>query len=228
MKKTIVVYSLVSVLIASPFTASAWQDETHLAIARAAGYTKWYNSAGADMVKVKVGDMEGHNHFSNNPPGTAVTAELVLGQVKDYNRVDRDGHLYGAIIASVRNYIAEKRRGKYREYHLAYGAHYIGDLSQPLHNVPYSRFNKKHHRTTDGVINEGALDNLDRITLYPIAIASEKDLVLEIARIANISMALGQKMEAENRPMTPVEAYRQVSHSASLLKAVVAYLEGVK
>ena len=28
-----------------------WNDETHIAIAKAAGYKKWYNSTGADMAK---------------------------------------------------------------------------------------------------------------------------------------------------------------------------------
>ncbi|MGW8272555.1 MAG: hypothetical protein ACWGN7_04105, partial [Thermodesulfovibrionales bacterium] len=28
--------------------AYAWHDETHLAVAKAAGYFKWYNAAGAD------------------------------------------------------------------------------------------------------------------------------------------------------------------------------------
>ena len=33
----------------------AWNDETHIAIARAAGYEKWYNAAGVDMIKLPRG-----------------------------------------------------------------------------------------------------------------------------------------------------------------------------
>lgn len=227
MKKIIVILCLAGIAIGSPLVASAWHDETHLAVAKAAGHAKWYNSTGADMARLKAGDVEGHNHFANNPPGATVTRDTVLGQIEDYNRIDGDGHLYGAIIASLRNYIAERRTGKYREYHLAYCAHYVGDLSQPFHNVPYNDFNKKHHLTVDGMINGSVLENLDRITLYRITIMSEKDLVREVARIANITLTLGRRMEVENRILTPVEAYRQISHSASLLKAILAYVERI-
>ena len=103
----------------------AWYDETHLAIAKVAGYQKWFNAAGADVAKIKMGDKEGHNHFVNNPRGTVVTPEMVLAQVDKYNQHDPSGHLYGAIIASVRDYIEVKKKGRYAEYHLAYAAHYI-------------------------------------------------------------------------------------------------------
>ncbi|MEE8397538.1 MAG: hypothetical protein V3S89_00950 [Desulfobacterales bacterium] len=225
MRKSIVALCLIGISITLPSIASAWHDETHLAIPRAAGYAKWYNAAGADMARLKAGDIEGHNHFSNNPPGTSVTPNTVLNQVKDYNQIDRDGHLYGAIISTVRNYIAEKRTGKYRQYHLAYCAHYVGDLSQPLHNIPYNDFNKKHHIAIDRIINRDVLDNFDAIIIYPIAITSEKDLVREVARIANISLSLGRRIEAEKRILTPAEAYRQIGHSASLFSAILKYVQ---
>jgi len=97
-----------------------WHDETHIAIAKATGYKKWYNAAGADMLKIKAGYTERLNHYTNNPRGTIITPEMVLKQIKKYNnKTDIIGHLYGAIIASVRDYLKEKQRGKYGEYHLA-------------------------------------------------------------------------------------------------------------
>ena len=68
-----------------PSSSSAWHDETHLAIAKAAGYQKWYNAAGADIAKVKPGDKEGYNHYSNNPPNAVVTPNMALEQVNRYN-----------------------------------------------------------------------------------------------------------------------------------------------
>ena len=41
------------IIITFPGTLSAWFDETHIAVAKAAGYQKWYNAAGADMIKLK-------------------------------------------------------------------------------------------------------------------------------------------------------------------------------
>jgi hypothetical protein len=34
-----------------PSTSSAWFDETHIAVAKATGYQKWFNAAGADVVR---------------------------------------------------------------------------------------------------------------------------------------------------------------------------------
>jgi hypothetical protein len=42
-----------------PSSSSAWFDETHLAIAKVAGYQKWFNAAGPDVAKIKMGDKEG-------------------------------------------------------------------------------------------------------------------------------------------------------------------------
>ncbi len=213
-------------LLVSPDPSSAWHDETHLAIARAAGYQKWYNAAGPDIAKVKAGDKEGYNHYSNNPPDTAVTPKMVFDQVNRYDDpTDENGHLYGAIVASLRDYKSAKAQGKYGEYHLAYCAHYVGDLSMPLHNTLYNSFNRQHHTATDGIIEDEVLNHLERIKIYPIHIKSEDDLVKEIARIANLSMKLGYQLEAENRMLTKDEAYVQLGHSASLLKAVLDYTQ---
>ena len=223
-----VMWLLLLVAVSYPSTSSAWFDETHLAIAKVAGYQKWFNAAGPDVAKLKMGDKEGHNHFVNNPRGTVVTPEMVLAQVERYNQKDPVGHLYGAIVASVRDYIEAKKRGRYAEYHLAYCAHYVGDLSQPLHSILYSDYNKRNHTKTDGVINDGILDNLEAIKVYPIEIKTEEDLAKEIARIANLSMALGYKLEDEGRLLSKEEAYQQISHSASLFRAVLRYVEGKK
>ena len=206
--------------------STAWNDETHMAIGKAAGYHKWYNAAGADMTKIKAGKIEGNNHFVNNPPDTRVTPEMVMEQVERYNDAnDKDGHLYGAVVGSLRNYMESVRKKKYKEYHLAFCLHYIGDLSMPLHNTIMNAFNRKNHITIDGIINHNVLNNINRIELYPIIINSEEDLAKEIARIANLSIALGYRIEQENRLLTEDEAYEQIGHSASLFKAVLVYLE---
>lgn len=102
----------------------------------------------------------------------------------------------------------------------------MGDLSQPLHNIEHDAFNQKYHRDVDGVINDEVLDNLDKIKIYPIRIGSEEDLAKEVARIANLSIALGYKLEDENRILTKEEAYQQIGHSASLFKGILEYVKG--
>jgi hypothetical protein len=210
--------------------AFGWHDKTHLAISKAAGYDHWYNSAGADITKTKAADKEATNHWFNNTAGVDVTEKMVLDQAVRYNDPnDEEGHLYGAIIASLREYTRSKEPDKYAEYHMAFCSHYIGDLSMPLHNSPYgdNKFNdKKRHTDNDGIVEWSALNNIGLIQkhMYKIEIKSEEDLGKEIARIANLSRQLACKMEKEkNRDMKQDEAYVQLSHSASLLKAVLTY-----
>lgn len=210
--------------------AFGWYDETHLAIAKAAGYNKWYNAVGADITKTKAGSIEFYNHYFDNNSDIEVTPEMVISQISKYNNPsDKEGHLYGAIIASLREYKRTAEAGKYPEYHIAFCAHYVGDLSQPLHNIPYDDFNKTHHDINDGVVEAEVLKNIGLIekNMYPINLRPnffEEDLSKEIARIANLSRKLGHKLKAENREIKKEEAYIQLGHSASLLKAVLKYL----
>jgi hypothetical protein len=112
-----------------------------------------------------------------------------------------------------------------RNTHLAYYAHYVGDLSMPLHNTLYDSFNRQHHAAMDGIVEDEVLNHLERIKTYPIQITSKDDLVKEIARIANLSMKLGYRLEGENRMLTKKEAYIQLGHSASLLRAIWDYVK---
>jgi len=220
------VTTLLSFLIlAFPALGWTWHDETHIAIAKAAGYEKWFNAAGADIAKIKAGAVEKRNHYVNNPPGTIVKAKMVLDQVDHYNKSsDIMGHLYGAILGSIREYRTTTLKGKYAEYHLAFCAHYVGDLSQPLHNTLYNVYNIRNHTATDGTINDEVLDNLSKIKIYPIDIQSENDLAQEIARVATLSLKLGYQLEKEERMLSKQEAYEQVSYSASLFKGILRFL----
>lgn len=216
-------------------TSWAWYDKTHIAVAKAAGYKQWYNAAGADIAKVKAGTKEGRNHFFNNDNNEDVSAKTVLAQADRYNKSnDKEGHLYGAIIASLREFKSAKSAGKFAEYQMAFSVHYIGDLSQPLHNISHDRFNKTHHAINDGIVEDEVLDQISEIqkNMYEIKLGRghfDEDLAKEIARIANISHLLGLKLRAENREMTNAEAYAQLGRSASLLKAVLNNLgEGEK
>ncbi|MBI5204025.1 MAG: hypothetical protein HZA11_03815 [Nitrospirae bacterium] len=225
-----IIFSLALFLFFNLSAASGWHDETHLAVAKAAGYSRWYNAAGPDITKIKADFIERNNHYFDNEKDVLVTAGTVLAQISRYNSPkDSEGHLYGAIIASLREYEKTVKAGKYPEYHVAFCAHYIGDLSQPLHNTPYDTFNKARHIINDGIVENEVLKNISLIekNIYPVNLRPEhfeEDLAGEIARIANISRTLGHKLRKENRDMTREEAYVQLGHSASLLKAVLKHI----
>ena len=211
-------------------SAHAWHDKTHLTVAKVAGLHSWYNAAGPDLAKIKAGNIESYNHWFNNNIEAEVTPRMVFEQIERYNErnklLDSEGHVYGAIIASLRAYEKDLRAGKYAQYHLAYCAHYIADLSQPLHNIPYDNFNQTFHDINDGIVEETILHEPQKIVqhMYVIKLRQdnfEEDLAREIARIANQSRNLGYKLRAENRAITKDEATAQLGHSASLLKAVL-------
>jgi hypothetical protein len=141
------------------FPADAWFDETHVAISKVAGYSKWFNAVGLDMIKEKMGNWEGHNHFVNNPRETIITPEMVLGQAEKYNKIDSHGHLYGAIIASVRDYLKKKGSGKYSEYHLAFCAHYVADASMR----PVFQYQEEERVPVFGVLQRASTGTSSRI-----------------------------------------------------------------
>jgi hypothetical protein len=210
--------------------ALAWHDKTHLSIAEAAGFDLWYSAAAPDVAKSKemFSLVESPNHYYNNNANRKVTPEMVMAQVERYNRPgDDEGHLYGAIIGSVRDYMAMKKSGKYARYPLAFCAHYCGDLSMPLHNTPYDDFNKARHGINDGIIENSVRNNIgyiQRMMTQP-SISSEADLADEIAAVAESARMLGLKIRKENRNMTVDETYTQVIRSASLFSAILAWTE---
>jgi hypothetical protein len=225
----------------------AWHDATHMAVVKAAGLDNYaYLAVGPDMAKEKAGELESENHYCNTPKGVEITPEMVLDQVCRYNRTgDNDGHLYGAIVAAVSDYILRGAGGKYALYPLGYASHYIGDLSMPLHNTAYDEFNRANHAANDGIVeNTGPKDEATEAKvarlageirkrmdkLPPIRLRSDissfyRDLATQIAAIANRSIALGYGMEDAVPPrtrMTEEEAYTQLARSAQLLQAVYA------
>jgi hypothetical protein len=164
-----IVVLTVFLFLTLPGLSQAWYDNTHLAIAKAAGYQQWYNAAGPDIAKIKAGEKEARNHYSNNPHGTVITPQTILDQVARYDDPsDEKGHLYGAIVASLRDHRSAKAAGKYAVYYLAYCMHYVGDLSMPLHNTIYNSFNQRNHGAMDGAVDDEVLDNLERIKIYLI------------------------------------------------------------
>ncbi len=229
LSRRIASFSTLLTLICSSLPAFAWHDKTHLSVAEAAGFDLWYSSAAPDVAKSKseFRPAEEKNHYFNNTAGKEVDEAMVMGQVDRYNKPDdEEGHLYGAIIGAVRAYQADSATGKYAEYPLVFCAHYIGDLSMPLHNTPYDDFNKQRHSINDGVIESSVRNNIGYIqrNMEDISIKNESDLAREIAKIANSARILGNKMRKERRDMTQNEAYTQVTQSASLFRAALKYV----
>lgn len=230
--------------------ALAWHDAAHMAVMKAAGLDNYHLAVGADMAKGKSGGYEDGNHYRDNARGVVVTADMVLDQMRDYNcRCNDDGHLYGAIISALdQYYLGMGKVDKYNLYNLGFAAHYIGDLSMPLHNTVYDDFNKANHAANDGAVEGDSLepteDKVKRIAakvqekmkkVHPYQFPKAKDgleafnhaVAKKIAEIANTSIALRFTLEDAKPPrtvMTEDEAYRQLAESATLLNVVLTAL----
>jgi hypothetical protein len=204
----------------------SWHDQTHISVGTATDFKLAYNLAAPDVAKLKAKDIEGLNHYCNVPESKVITADIVREQIEKYNSTDdKEGHLYGAIVAAVRAYQSDTKRGKYADYNLAYAGHYIGDISNPMHNFDYNDFNKKNHTANDATIENEVASNIDKIKIVPVKIENEDDLINEIVKLANDSKDFGYQLEKENRNMTKDEAYSRISKSASLFKAVLEYVK---
>jgi len=242
---------LLALLVSSP--ALAWHDATHMAVMAAAGLDNYaYLAVGPDMAKEKAGRVETRNHFNNTPKGVKITPAMVLAQVGDYNnKRDADGHLYGAIVAALNDYLKRIPGGKEAHYPLGYAAHYLGDLSMPLHHIGNNAFNKANHAAIDGTVEvtgpptEPTSVKVSRLAaeirkrmalLPPLQLPAAKTdrtafnqaLATEIAAIANRAKAIGYAMQEAKPPrtrLTEEEAYGQLAQSAQLLEAAYAAME---
>ncbi len=72
-----------------------------------------------------------------------------------------------------------------------------------------------------GVSFSSLLNGVFKLNVHTVN--SEQDLANEIARISNISLERGYRIEAEGRLLTKAEAYEQLGHSTSLFKAILEY-----
>lgn len=225
MKKYLIIIIVNLICITS--LSYSWHDQTHMAVATAAGYKRAYLLVGPDIARIKAGNIESFNHWCNNDEDEIVTKEQVMQQVEKYNSIEpgeEKGHLYGAIIGAMLAYQKDKSEGRYPEYNLGYLGHYVGDLSMPLHNTAYNEFNKKNHSINDGIIEDEIANNIRKIIVKEITINSIDDIAEEIVKIANDAKDLGYRMQRENRNMTKEEAYAQISKSASLFRGILRYM----
>jgi hypothetical protein len=207
-----------------PGRAFAWFDETHSAVMRAADtpYSDCLSIA-ADAL-VEKWPIEAANHWFNGDANQPVTEARVTEQVTRYNTLDPAGHLYGAVVAAWRRVVELLQQGRRPAYAFGFLAHYIGDLSQPLHQSANDAFNKAHHLHIDGIVNDRVdLEAQIRRRMVPVAVNNEADLIREVVRVASASLALDANMR-RGTVLTEEDAYRQLASSAALLRAITVHL----
>lgn len=248
-----IVITILSVLIFST-NAQAWSCKTHIFIAQEVGIKNPELACFPDLSKKENDTLLGPFHWHDAAPNTTVTPEYIdQYQITEgmYIKVvspeskpikikvpDPSGVLYWKILELYQK--IKGRTGWEYDYYMANIAHYVSDLSQPLHNFPYGDepasdgksypeiglWNKEHHGEFDDVLDSYLPLNTERSKIFhnmitPTRITSIDDLKKEIAKIANSSIALANECYSEKRLITRDEALKQVAMSVSLLRAII-------
>ena len=65
-RQTVRTAALSCLLLFLHSVAYGWYDKTHLTIAKVAGYERGFNAVGADIAKIKAGNIGACNHIFNN------------------------------------------------------------------------------------------------------------------------------------------------------------------
>jgi hypothetical protein len=255
-RNRVLVFCVVVLIIhlSSPY-ACPWSSATHTFIAQKAGIPNPQYANFPDLSRNENYSLLLPYHWHDASPSTVVTPDYIDQYqitVGDYVKVgaseskpikikvpDHAGVLYWKILELYQQ--MKGTSGWEYDYYLFNSAHYVGDLSQPLHNFPYDNepasdrkiyseigaWSKENHRAFDDVLESSfPLDQkTEKIFDTWIAVPSIKssdDLKREISKVANHSIALANRCYSEKRIITKDEAMRQISKSVSLLKAIIA------
>lgn len=235
--------------------AQAWDCFTHAYIAKKAGLRIPEAACMPDIVRDEQYDLFEALHYHDAAPDTVVTPEYIdRFRILD-KTVSIDGRNYrlrvphpGGVLYYKIVELYEKMSSLDKsipdnalayEYYLFSIAHYIGDLSQPLHNFPYGdkkasdgkvyteegKFNKENHLKFDEAFTQllkksPDIDKKISSSIKELEINSKEELKKEISKIANSAIKIANQCFREKRLPNEQELINQVSWSISLLKAI--------
>jgi hypothetical protein len=231
-----------------------WSSEGHVFIAQEAGLRDPVIACFPDEMRNEQITLFGPFHWHNAAPGTKVDAgyidDLQVSPEKYVKKSDPKGKpislrvppASGVLYWKIMDLYASlmKKKGWQYDFYLGQLAHFVADLSAPLHNFPHGgepagdgrvykemgQWNVDCHQDFDEALNtwianlpQGKEDFFRLLT--PVQVSNPDDLKREVAKIANASIELANKCYLENkRTMTQDEALKQAALSVSLLKAI--------
>ena len=232
-----------------------WSCSVHTLIAREAGMKHPEYACIPDSSRNENHDLLAPFHYHNAPPGATVTPDYIDlykaegRSVKLYGENDRAatilvphraGILYWKIVSLYQLMKSPKYPADY-DYARMNIAHFIGDLSQPLHNYPHGaepasdgvrydqegRWARDNHAAFDDPFENAPLGRGDlkrlRRGIEVFSIRDEADLKQRISDVANSSIRLANLCYGDHkRLMTRKESLARAAMSVSLLKAVIA------
>lgn len=206
--------------------AGAWSARAHeMVLAAAVDHLPFNVSVAVDPDRDKGSDgTEGGRHYFNNNKDVKVTPQTVLEQRQDSLQPGKEGALYGALMAAFEKLEKDLAAGQATPRDYGYLAHYVGDLTCPLHNSPYNVFNKSMHSRVDQAMSLGTPVDVVRARMRRIQFRSEADIAKAVSELANISHELARDLESGRRALREDEALTQLAYSASLYRGILDYL----
>jgi hypothetical protein len=249
------ILAVFSLALAGSPDAWGWSCKTHVFIAEEAGIANPRAACFPDLSRKENDGLLGPFHWHNAAPDAVVSPDYIDRYPVSAGVYLREGslpaspvkirvpHPAGVLYWKICDlYQAMRASGGWEyEYYLAAIAHYVGDLSQPLHNFPSGTmpaadgksypeaglWARKAHLDFDAALDpylplREAADKAVAADASAPEITSLNDLKLRISKVANASIALAAVCYAEKRTLTKNEALRQVSMSVALLKAIAA------
>jgi len=235
-----------------PVSGYGWTCRTHALIAKQAGMKNPEYACIPDASRHDNYGLLLPFHYHNAAPATVVdSAYIDRYTVKEALYVPiaepgarpikikvphEAGVLYWKIIELYRKLKTTEARADY-DYAVMCIAHFIGDLAQPLHNIPHGSEpagDGKVYRELGkwaSSVHDAFDERFDAVAnpvlrIRAVRIASEKDLRYEVARMANESIDLANRCynvdPSKRRGMTDAEATSRIEEAVSLLQAVLA------
>jgi len=234
--------------------APAWSCKTHVFIARDAGVPNPHTACWPDLAKKENDALLGSYHWHNAAPDAKIDpayvdryqvreelfppAGITGSRTMKIRVPDPAGVLYWKIVETYR--ALKNAAGWEYEYYLSNITHYVGDLSQPLHNFPYGTdpagdgksypeqgtWARRMHQDFDTALDPFIPLSGDEARHFaamvrPPSIGSDEDLKRAIAEIANKAISLANGCYSGKRAISREEALAQAAGSVSLLKAIV-------
>lgn len=240
LKKGLIPGILCAITFASfaPQQADAWTDQTHMAIALAAGLKSFNNACAPDIShavaklnNLPKTDSQAH-FFDANRPITKKDVYDQLDQIGQQRSDGNEGYVLGEILHVVREAKERTAEGKFDDYYYDVLAHYVGDMSQPLHMTIYDAYNRSHHLKTDMILDrqdvkydvDGAEIIAKELKVNKnVVFHNEDEIVNALVILANQSHNLATQLRKENRMITQQEAITQASRAATVLHALLVY-----
>jgi hypothetical protein len=255
--KCIIKVIIISIFLVAGVSSSilAWSSKTHMFIAHEAGMANPVTACFPDFSRNEEYNLLVPYHWHDAAPDAIVTPEYIdRYQISEgtYTNLDFPGSppikirvpdpcgvLYWEIVELYKNLKGSTTQWEY-DYYLSNIAHYVGDLSQPLHNSPYGsspagdgkiypelgKWNEGHHTEFDNALDSVLPLRAEKRRSFqkmmaPIKISTTDDLKVQISKVANSSIGLANKCYSQKRIIAEDEALKQVAMSVSLLRAIM-------